>query len=351
MRPTIVEERAHAIVGELDEWQLPPEERRALESRLATPWRRNRPYVALAFFVLTALGVGALTAFCDEIGVTEFVAAALAIALAEYLIGAKRMFGTGVESALWIGGLLAFIFGLPSSGKPEALLVFAAAFVLAGWRMQNALFATIAMVLVVGYWSVRLDHANSYWLSALLPLAFLAVAIVMKGRTVRRPWVDSTWSLVAIVMPLAAHIAGYFAAETNSHIGVALGYVVLGGICVGAGLRLREHSLLIASGVCLAVAAYELHDLFDYPLEWKLILGGLALLGCAGALSRSLRGRTQGLVATPARLTRYDDLVQLGATTVAASAVHDRPPDADPGMEGDSGGRGSFGGAGATGDY
>ena len=64
--------------------------------------------------------------------------------MAEWLIRQRRFFGTGIESALWIGALFAIIFSLPSSGKPEALLVFAAACAMAGLRVRSAVFGTAA---------------------------------------------------------------------------------------------------------------------------------------------------------------------------------------------------------------
>lgn len=351
MRPTVAEERAHAIAEQLDEWELTAGERRALETKLATPWRRNGTFVALSFFGLTVFAMFALTALCKSIGATEFAAAFLAIGFAEYLIRKRQMYGSGVESALWIGGLLAFIAGLPSSGAPEWVLIVAAAFGLAAWRMQNALFGTIGVIFAAVY-PAAVDHSHDYWRAALLPLGMALAAVVAKWWTYRRPWLDSLWSMVAIVMPLVAEIAGDIATyDSRGYLERAAVFAIAGTIALLAGLHLGEHALLIASGVSFAVTAYEAHDLFTTPLEWKLIAGGLALLALAGVVARALRGRTEGLVATPARLTRFDEVVKLGATMVAGSATHENAAASDPGLTGTSGGAGSFGGAGATSDY
>ena len=56
-----------------------------------------------------------------------YVTAAISLALAEWLIRTRHFFGTGIESALWLGGLFAFIFGLPGEGSTEVILLFAAA--------------------------------------------------------------------------------------------------------------------------------------------------------------------------------------------------------------------------------
>ena len=351
MRPTIAEERAHAMVEQLDQWELTAEERRAFEAKLATPWRRNGTFVALSFFGLTVFAMFALTALCKSIGATEFAAGLIAIGFAEYLIRRRRMYGSGIESALWIGGLIAFIFGLPNSGAPEWVLIVAAAFGIAAWRMQNALFGAIGIIFAAVYPAVA-DHSHDYWRAALLPLGMALVAVLAKWWTYRRPWLDSLWSLVAIVMPLVAEIAGNIAAyDSRGYLERAAVFAVAGTIALLAALHLYEHALLIAAGVSFAITAYEVHDLFTTPLEWKLIAGGVALLALAAVISRALRGRTEGLVATPARLTPYDEVVKLGATMVAGSPAHEHAAAADPGMTGTSGGADSFGGAGATGDY
>lgn len=352
MRPTTAEERAHAIADQLDDWQLPDDELRALRARLATPWRRNSTFVAASFFGLTAFAMLALTALCKSIGATEFAAAAIAVACAEYMILRRRMYGSGIESALWLGGLLAFIAGLPRSGADEALLVIAAAFALAGWRMQNAIFATIGVIFTACYFVAVWDGAHDYWRVAVLPLALAATAIVVKRWRFSRPWIDAFWSYVAIVMPLVAEIGGRITTyDSKGHVEYALTYAILGTIALVAGLRLREHALLIAAAVSFAIMSFEAYDLVDAPLEWELIAGGALLLGLAAAVARALRGRTTGFVTTPARLTRYDELVKLGGTMAMGQAMHGKPAESEPGVSGTAGGADSFGGAGATGDY
>jgi len=352
VRPTIDEERAHAIADQLDDWQLSGEERKALAARVATPWRRNGIFVAASFFGLTVFAMFACVALCKSINATEFAAAAIAIACAEYLILRRRMYGTGIESALWICGLMAFIAGLPHSNARETWLVFAAAFAIAAWRMQNAFFGMIGVVLASCYFIDMWEDTHDYWRVAMVPLALAVIAIVAKRWVYGRPWIDSFWSQVAIVMPLVAEIGGRISAyDSNGHLEFALTYLVLGSIALMAGLHLREHALLIAAGVSFGITAFEVHDLTDYPLEWKLIAGGVALLGFAALVARALRGRTTGFVATPARLTRFDEFIKLGGTMAMGQAVHDRPAEAAPGVTGTHGGSDSFGGAGSTTDY
>jgi hypothetical protein len=294
----------------------------------------------------------ALTTLCHSIGATAFTAAAIAIACGEYMILRRRMYGSGIESALWIGGLLAFISGLPRSGTDEALLVIAAAFGIAAWRMQNAIFATIGAIFGACYFVAVWDGAHDYWRVAVVPLALAVTAIVAKRRNFSRPWIDSFWSYVAIVMPLVAEIGGRITTyDSKGHLQYALTYAILGTIALLAGLHLREHSLLIAAGVSFGIMSFEAHDLVDTPLEWKLISGGVVLLGLAAVIARTLRGRTTGFVTAPARLTRYDDLIKLGGTMAMGQTIHGKAAESEPGVTGTAGGADSFGGAGATGDY
>jgi hypothetical protein len=352
MRPTIAEERSHAILDQFDDWELPPEEQGAFAKRLATPWRRNGVWVAVAFFGLTVFAMFALAALCKSIGATEFAAAAIAIGGAEVLILRKRMYGSGIESALWISGLIAFIAGLPSGNNREAMMAFAVAFAVAAWRMQNPIFGTIAVIFASLYFYENWQSNHDYWRVAMVPLAISVIAIVAKRWSYERPWIDAFWSQVAIVMPFVAEVLGRFAAyDSKGRLEYAMLFVALALIAIIAGLHLRDHALLIAAAVYVGVAAVEAHDLTDFPLEWKLIGGGVALLALAGALSRALRGRTTGFVATPARLTRFDEVIKLGATMAVQPAQHARAEISGSNLSGTDGGAGSFGGAGASGDY
>src|SRR6266550_8065826 len=150
-------------------WPTPEEER-------SGSWRRMSLLAEIVFFVLTSIAIAAACVFLPG----WFVMIAC-IAGAEFLIRAHRFWRTGVESALWIGGLYAFIFSLPSSGKPEALLVLAAAAAIAGWRVRNALFGTVAMCLVVAYLAVR----NGPAMISAIAIALLALFAVT--RAWRRP--------------------------------------------------------------------------------------------------------------------------------------------------------------------
>src|SRR6266540_1887754 len=122
------------------------------EEERANAWRRMSLVAQIVFFVLTIVAIAAAYGFLTLLHLPPgWILAIVCIVLAEFLIQRHRFWRTGVESALWIGGLYAFIFSLPSSGKPEAILVFVAAAAIAGWRVRNALFGVLALVLATVY--------------------------------------------------------------------------------------------------------------------------------------------------------------------------------------------------------
>ncbi|GEM_PF-1361552 len=352
MRPSIAEERAHAITDQLDQWPLSDEERAAMKARFATHWKRHGALAALAFFVLTALAVSAFAAFCELISLTTFFAAAVCITAAELLIRRRRMYGSGIETALWIGGLLSLIFGLPHSGAPEALLVIAAAFAIAAWRMQSAIFGTIGAVFVAAYFADVWHGSHQYWQVAAVPLAMLLAAAIAKRLVIRRPWLEALLSYLVIVMPLVAEICGRIASwSSRGQIEMVIAYGLLGIALIGWGIILRDHAIFISAAVCFGVAAFEAQDLVQIAIEWQLIAGGVVLLAIAGIVARLLRGREAGFVSTPQRLTRYDELLKTAGSLAAGSMLHERPAEAPAGVSGTAQGAGSFGGAGSTGDY
>src|SRR5205823_1747464 len=146
-------------------WPTPEEER-------AKTWRHMSLIVQIVFFVLTLFAISALYGFCSLLRLPAGgIVLVTSIAVAELLIWRAHFWRTGVESALWLGGLYGFIFSLPHSGKPEALLVLAAAAALAGWRVRNALFGALAAAEVVAYFAAL----HNYWTAMFLAFAFALI--------------------------------------------------------------------------------------------------------------------------------------------------------------------------------
>lgn len=303
------------------------------------PWRTNGVLWSLVFFALTALALAAAFWLLGELRLPKgWIAGAMALALAEYLIRRHRFFGTGVESALWIGGLVAVILGLKGSGKPEALLLFVAAAAIAGFRMRNAAFGAAAAVLVVAYLAARGWHV----LAATFGLSVSLAALAAITREVRRP--STEWLLcgLLVITPVAGAVAS---AGTLSAVWAGA-YLVAATACLAVGIAARAHAPLVTAAVHggIAVATLVVHDLLPGRPEWQLIAGGAVALVLSAALSRRLRGRTTGIVLTPETLTPFDETLQ----TAGAIALQAQPA-SGPVSTRDSDGR--FGGAGASGRF
>lgn len=300
------------------------------------------PLVAeIAFFVLTAVAVQAFYAFCRLLLLPQgWLTLGIALATAEWLIRKKRFWRTGVESALWIGGLVAFIFSLPSSGKPEAILVFVAAFAIAGWRLRNAAFGTVAVLLVFVYVGVK----DWDWVALIAGIVVAMIAAAATVRVWRRVSNELLAGAIAVIVPVAAY-AAYAFAKNHSEIGVVLLFAMVAIFDLAVGVTYRVRAPLIASVVCVAIACIEARDFIRIALEAKLIIAGAVMLATAAALMRRLRNRTTGIVVTPVEQTELREALQIGA--MLPLGVAQAPAQGD----GLHTGGGKFGGAGASGDY
>jgi hypothetical protein len=316
-------------------------------------WRRMPLAAELVFFVLTAFAILAFFALCHLWGLPEGVTTAVvAIGVAEWLIRRHRFWRTGVESALWIGGLVAVIASLPRSGRPEAVLVFAAAAALAGWRLRNPVFGTAAAALVIAYPAARHSAALAIVASAATGLAAAVATTAVWRRSSTGRLVD----FVAVVAPLAGFVVGRTflpwrpSDVRSSDAGVVAVFLALALLDLVVGIRYRVRAPLIAAAVALALALVEAHDFVRLSLEAELILGGLTALATASLLLRALRGRTTGIVATTVDEPELAEAVQ--TVTMLGTAVapgHGAPhPGAQPGPEPPPERGGRFGGGGAS---
>jgi hypothetical protein len=311
----------------------------AITAQLDVPWRTNSLLAQAAFFLLTCIGLGAFYGFLHvfDTGREGLVTGVAAIVLAEYLIGARRWFFTGVEAALWIGGVFALISELPSSGKPEAMLVLAAGAAIAGARVRNPLFGALAAIFIMLYFERRFD------LGVLCALVIALAACIALLRTWRRPTTEALWIALALVMP----IAGRFTADAVWRDTTILLYAIFGIIALSLGLAKRHHALFLTAIIALGIAGGDFAEkLNDWPNEAKLAIGGALLLIIAFAMSRALRGRTHGLVLTPIELTPFDNAAEIGATLALQPTAPTPVAQSTP-----ASGGGEFGGAGASGDF
>ncbi|HYI07626.1 MAG TPA: hypothetical protein VEK57_01025 [Thermoanaerobaculia bacterium] len=300
-------ERAWLLRGRAAAWHkeglLDGAAEQAILAAHPQPWRVYGLLAQLVFFVLTCVGAGACY-FFFALGSDTFAGLFTgvgAIALAELLIRAKRWWATGVEAALWIAGMLSLISTLPSSGKPEALLVLAAAFAVAGGRLRQPLFGTIAAGIVVHYFEERSD------LGVLAALTIAALAMVALLRTWRR--VSTEWLL--ILTTLVVPIAGRFYAGAEWRKTTIALYAAFGTLALVLALVKRHHAWFLTAAAALTIAVVDAARTIPAPLEAKLAAGGAFLLALSFLVSSILRNRTSGFVLTPATLTDFDDDLRL----------------------------------------
>lgn len=308
---------------------------------IEVPWRTHSVVLQVVFFFLTALGLGAVWGVFNILDVSGpgVVTAVLAIAMAEVLIRRMRWFWTGVEAALWLGGLFLLISELPRSGTPESNLVIAAASGIAGARVRNPLFGALAAIFVVLYFEERFN------LGVVSALVIAAIALAALLRTWVRPSTDWLFVAVALVMP----VAGRFTGDEIWRIWTIVLYAIFGVATLLLAIRVRRHTFYFTGFIALGIAAVDAaeHLALPLPVEAKLALGGALLLAGSWLASRALRDHTTGTVATPASLTPFDDDLQAAAITALPRPDFESPATSS----GPEPGGGEFGGAGATGKF
>lgn len=310
----------------------------AITSQLEVPWKTNGLLARAVFFLLTSLALGAFYGLLHLFDWPQgLIAGVIAIILAEYLIGARNWMHTGIEEALWIGGTIALISELPSSGTPEAMLVIAAAIGLPGLRLRNPLFGAIAAIFVMWWFERRFD------LGVIFALILALTACLALLRTWKRPTTEWLWIALALAMP----IAGRFTASVPWRTTTITLYFAYALVAMVLALRARHHALFLSAMIAAAIAATDFAERLTAPAGAKFALAGALLLAAAFAVTRALRDRTRGLVLTPTQLTPFDETLQTAAT-LTLQPTYDAPPPAEPQP---AAGGGGFGGAGASGDY
>jgi len=312
------------------------ERRRELDVRIGR--RRRGTILSLVFFVLTSLAVAATFFLFDQLSLPKgWLTAILCIAVAELLIRRFHFAGRGIQSALWLGGLFAFIFGLPSEGQPEGLLLFAVACAIAGARVRNPLIGALSAVFAIAYLDLR------HWDVAALLAGIVIAAIALCA--LAREWQRPSTEVLLVALMMASLIAGAWgtvAAYTSP--AWSLAYVAFALAAFALGIRFRHRQALFGGAIAIVIASIMLREVFNFAVEWKLILAGASLFAIAAAISRLLRGKTTGFVVTPVESSYEEALRLIGTTALAPQVATNAAPEP-------VGGGGKFGGAGATGDF
>ncbi len=287
---------------------------------------------SVTFFFLTALGIVAMFFLADRSWFTPIAC----IVIAELLIRRFKFERTGVESALWLGGLFTAIAALPGEGKPEAILLFAAASAIAGWRVRNPYIGALTAIFVIAYFAEK----HWYVVALLAGIAIAAAALVARARDWQRPSTDALFAVVLIVSP----IAGAVVSTDETWLLWGFTYLTLAVAELAFAERKRDRISLVAAAISIAIAAIMLREAFTFALEWKLIASGALLFAIATFVARRLSGKTRGFVMTPVK-SAYEEALRIFGTAAFAPHTAQQP------VQQPVGAGGKFGGAGATGDY
>lgn len=321
-----------------------------------------------AFFVLALLAAGLIAAILRLLGIPGvlLLAGLLSVGIAEYLIIAKRRFGTGVEEALELAGVLMLVvrFMDVRIGPTDLFLsaLIALALLLTGLRLLNPLFITVAAIassatvsfgceLVHGSPLLNATVASIYCLGA------ASFALSLGNLEFRRPSYDRMCNWLLVSMPPVAFT--WFEMHTALWpvgLPVQTGYLVsylplillalFGLTALKIGIRRRAHAPILAFMVCAGCLGFHFRNLTSLPLDAKLIAWGSLLLLVAMGLNRYLRTPRAGITSSQT-VSRKGllDAVELVSTSALA------PVSSPQGEQPFEGGGGKFGGGGASGTY
>jgi len=304
-------------------------------------------------FVLELIAAGMIWIITERLGPTgALMTAGLAsIAVAEWLIVSRRHLWSGIEEALEVAGLMMLAFEclrhVGWSSESVGARFVCAAFAIAGLRLLNPLFTTLAVLAFV--FAMDAPHLGS----GLVCYGIGIVALIAGTYSFRRPSHDLRLDWLVVVMPVAGYlwsaapnvVTDYLHVRTSAWL-VPICPLVFAAIALATGLQRRAHAPIVALMLCIACTAYELRTLTGLSLETRLIVWGCILLLVTISLEGYLREARSGITSRKVR----DEDAAAGILRLAGSAVltPHSPPKAAPSFEG-AGGR--FGGGGATGQY
>jgi hypothetical protein len=307
------------------------------------------------FFVLGLIAASMIAIIVHRAGPTgTLIAGLVSLAIAEWLIVSRRQFWSGIEEALEVAGLAMLAYECWThlgSRVAAGEYLLAAALAIAGMRLLNALFTTLAVLAFV-----QALQAPAL-LEGLLCYGVGLVALAAGALRFTRPSYDRMLDALVVAMPLAGYLwsaapHGLGSAVDYRHAGFSAWLVPIGSLLFAApalatGLRRRSHAPLAAFMLCVACIAYELRSLTGLALERRLIVWGAVLLLLSMALERHLRLPRGGITSRPLR-DEDDSARLLGMAGSAVLAPQPPTPQTTPSF---AAGGGRFGGGGAGGEY
>lgn len=346
-RPTAAEERALALRGRARRWMragwISDVERRTVEAERASAWKAFALLPRIGIFILAFNAASASRILLGFQPALWKIGLGLAlIALAEALIQNGRFFRTGLEEGVWAAGLLLLLFDAFALGESSLLFEvwfpFACgiATLLLALRLLHTFFFLCGIAMLTFWAAEQWSPVAAGWILA----AAGSVALAVHLRPAERPFQASASGWVALLAPVAA-----WALVREESLGVGTG-IALGCAFLWIGLGVRHRSRFALAGGTLAALAfgYQVLEPGRWPVEWKLIAGGGALLAVAFALERHLRAPREGFTSQALDVDAEPALLEMAAVAAVAPATGSR----DEGFAGEGG---RYGGGGASGEY
>lgn len=355
--PSVQQQRAIVLGDRLDDWKrsriITADEEAAADRVLDTGWRTSGTLARIAFLVFGVIGVGCLNGLFAvfDMPLKGFVSAVIACGIAELLIRKKRLFHGGIEEGLYVAGLCAFIFGLPGEGKIEAILLFAAAFAIAGTRTRSALVVLCAPLLVVAYIAMK---SESVVVGGFVLLAMGVAVSLLQLRKYESPFLEELFVFSTVVYPVIAYGMVAFGPDKQSRywaVVALFGLVAIGEWTVAGGAR--SHSHLITSLLLAAAVVFELSARVPWTADAKLVVAGATLLVAALAIDRWLQDATHvtSKKIVEATLISAGEIAASAVVSAAATGASEEVAATTTATAARTDGEGEFGGGGASGEY
>lgn len=318
--------------------------------RVANPWTRSMLFVLGLVAVLMTGIIGSHL----WPGAKTLIVGALSLAAGEWLIVGRRQFGSGIEESLEVSGITMLAYEIWSrlhASETVGFGLLGIAFVIAGFRLLNPAFTTLAALAFT-----MVLAAQPFW-AGITCYSIGVVALIANIRNLRRPSYARMLDYLVIVMP----VAGYVWSALPHDMANAVDYrhasfsqwlvpacsLAFAGIAFVIGLNRRAHASIVAGMLCAACGAYELRMLTGLSLEARLVIWGCALIVFSTCLERYLRAPRQGFTSLPMNEHAGSaDILEIAAGALLTPSAHpsqDAPPFAGRG--------GQFGGGGADGGY
>jgi hypothetical protein len=315
-------------------------------------WRSAKLLSRCLFFLLGLIAAAMIATVLNGLFGSKFTLVStglVALVAGEWLIVARRNFGSGIEEALEATGLTMLATECASrfNASPHVGTALAgAALAVAGLRLLNPLFTTLGVLALV--FSL---HAPPI-ATAVVCYGVGVIALVAGAHDFRRPAYDQMLDALVVVTPLAGYLWSAYHGGGVAPWFAPLASLLFAAITLVIGLRRRTHAPLVAFMLCIACAAYEWRGLVGSSPAARLMVWGCVLLLVSSVLERALRASHGGITSRRLR-EEGPEMGYLETAGSAALAQHSPAPQspAPQPVPPVAGGGGRFSGGGASGTY